>query len=245
MARLEIIYLCQNNDYWSFYKQYLNQYKRVNMGIIERKEREKIQRKNDIINAAEEVFFSKGINFATMDDVAEKAELSKGTIYLYFKNKEELYLAIACRALEILYQMFEKATAKEKIGLHKVRAIGQAYYQYSNKYSNYFHTILHYEVSRFDSALSAPMLDECHKIGQKVMQQVAAAIETGIHDKSIRADLNPIRTAYLLNGASSGVIRLIAREKDHIKKFEDFKPEDLHNDFMNMMFHALQSEHVK
>ena len=141
--------------------------------------------------------------------------------------------------------MFEKASAKEKSGLLKVRAIGQAYYKYSIKYSDYFNTILHYEVSRFDSELSAPIKDQCHQIAQKVMQQVAAAIETGIHDKSIRADLNPIRTAYLLSGVSAGVIRLIAREKDHIKKFEDFHPEDLHNDFMNMMFHALQSEHVK
>ena len=60
------------------------------MGIAERKEREKEHRRNTILDAAEEVFFSKGINLATMDEVAERAELSKGTLYLYFKNKEEL-----------------------------------------------------------------------------------------------------------------------------------------------------------
>ncbi|MCK5408322.1 MAG: helix-turn-helix transcriptional regulator, partial [Candidatus Krumholzibacteria bacterium] len=60
------------------------------MGIAERREREKEQRRIDIIDAAERVFFSKGWQAATMDDVAEAVELSKATLYLYFKNKEEL-----------------------------------------------------------------------------------------------------------------------------------------------------------
>ena len=52
------------------------------MGIAERREREREQRRNTILDAAETVFFSKGINLATMDEVAEEAELSKGTLYL-------------------------------------------------------------------------------------------------------------------------------------------------------------------
>jgi TetR/AcrR family transcriptional regulator len=46
------------------------------MGIAERKEREKQQRKAEIIQAAELVFFSKGFEHSTIDDIAEKAELS-------------------------------------------------------------------------------------------------------------------------------------------------------------------------
>ena len=69
------------------------------MGITERREREKEQRHNDIIDAAEKVFFSRGLEHATMDNVAVEAELSKGTLYLYFKSKEELYLAILLRSL--------------------------------------------------------------------------------------------------------------------------------------------------
>ncbi len=69
------------------------------MGITERKEREKQRRKEDIINSAEGVFFSKGFESATMDDIAEKVELSKGTLYLYFKSKEDLHLAVALKAI--------------------------------------------------------------------------------------------------------------------------------------------------
>jgi len=58
------------------------------MGTAERKEREKIRRRNDIIGAAERVFFSKSRALATMDDVAEEAELSKGNEPSPFSSKQ-------------------------------------------------------------------------------------------------------------------------------------------------------------
>ena len=64
------------------------------MGIIERKEKERLIRKNDMINAAERVFFKKGFENSTMDDIAKEAEFTKKTIYSYFKSKEELYYEI-------------------------------------------------------------------------------------------------------------------------------------------------------
>ena len=53
------------------------------MGILERKKREKQMRRDAIIRAAEAVFFEKGVRAATLEEVAERAEVSKGTIYLY------------------------------------------------------------------------------------------------------------------------------------------------------------------
>lgn len=60
------------------------------MGTHERKEREREHRREDILDAAQHVFFEKGLPTATMDEIAEIAELSKGTLYLYYKSKEDL-----------------------------------------------------------------------------------------------------------------------------------------------------------
>lgn len=73
------------------------------MGIRERKEREKERRRQQIIVAAKRVFTSKGFNKATMEDIAQEAELSPGTLYLYFKNKEELYASLSLRILQYLH----------------------------------------------------------------------------------------------------------------------------------------------
>ena len=58
------------------------------------------ERKAQIINAAEDVFTQKGFDEARMDDIAEETGLSKGTLYLYFKSKDELIIAILDRIFQ-------------------------------------------------------------------------------------------------------------------------------------------------
>ncbi len=72
------------------------------MGIYERKQREKERRRQEILAAARHVFSKKGFNSATMEEIASKAELSPGTLYLYFKNKEELHTSLSIDLLEHL-----------------------------------------------------------------------------------------------------------------------------------------------
>lgn len=62
------------------------------MGIKERREREGKARLTSIIAAAENVFAEHGYHQARMDDIAEAAELAKGTLYYYFKSKDEIYV---------------------------------------------------------------------------------------------------------------------------------------------------------
>lgn len=64
------------------------------MGTKERRMREKKRRRQQILEAAKTHFFEKGFMAATMDKIADSVELSKGTLYLYFKSKEELSDAI-------------------------------------------------------------------------------------------------------------------------------------------------------
>jgi TetR/AcrR family transcriptional regulator len=210
------------------------------MGIQERREREKEQRRNEILNAAEKVFFSKGLNHATMDEVAEAAELSKGTLYLYFKNKEDLYFAITLRSMTILRTMFQDAVKEFDKGIEKVRAIGKAYHKFSYQYKNYFDMMMHFEAVRSSLNLDANVFDEMHLHGQSVMQVLVEAIEFGIKDGTIRSDVDPLKTAFLLNGVSSGIIHLISREAQHIKQMEVFEPSELMDTFFDFVYNALE-----
>jgi AcrR family transcriptional regulator len=65
------------------------------------------ERKGQIMNAAEEVFTQKGFDNARMDDIAEETGLSKGTLYLYFKSKDELIVAILDRIFQREFKAFE------------------------------------------------------------------------------------------------------------------------------------------
>ncbi len=186
------------------------------MGILERKLREKEQRHQHIIDAAEKVFFTKGIQAATMDDVAQMAELSKGTLYLYFKNKEELYFAMHLRGLKILAELFEKALQSESAGLQKIQAIGQAYYQFSLQYPNYFNALIYYESHTVDVENQNSIAVECHHLGQQTLNFVIEALKSGLQDGTIRPEIDPVKAAIILWGQSSGLIQLLALKGEHV-----------------------------
>ncbi|MGD0819734.1 MAG: TetR/AcrR family transcriptional regulator [Desulfomonilia bacterium] len=80
--------------------------------IQKRKKREKDQRIQGILSAAKQVFFSKGYQRTTMDEVAFEAEVSKPTIYQYFRTKDELYSALMLPFLEEFGSHFERIGKK-------------------------------------------------------------------------------------------------------------------------------------
>jgi AcrR family transcriptional regulator len=71
------------------------------------------ERKSQILNAAESVFTQKGFEQARMDDIADKTGLSKGTLYLYFKSKDDLIIAILDRMFQFEFRQFETLNLAE------------------------------------------------------------------------------------------------------------------------------------
>ena len=74
------------------------------MGISERKEREKIERRKTIMRYAKELIVQRGVEGVSMGDIALKAELSKATLYLYFSSKEILFNEICEEASKMFIE---------------------------------------------------------------------------------------------------------------------------------------------
>lgn len=64
------------------------------MTIATRKQREKLEMRRSILDAAKEIFLEKGFHNTSIRNIAEKIEYSPGTIYLYFKDKDEIFHAL-------------------------------------------------------------------------------------------------------------------------------------------------------
>lgn len=186
------------------------------MGIAERKEREKEQRKNDIIDAAEKTFFNRGFENATMDDVAEQAELSKATLYLYFKSKEDLHFAICTRALLILNEMFKKAVTESKSAFENLLEIGNTYVEFAHKYTNYFKAMLHFESKELHGTDCGGCLlgdeDNCP------LMFLIETIRKGQNDKSVRPDISAEIMGHILWSQTTGVLQIASFKKCDILK---------------------------
>lgn len=177
------------------------------MGIPERKEREKEQRRNAIIDAAEKVFFKNGFGNATMDDVAETAELSKGTLYLYFISKEDLHYAICLRALDILAEKLQTVYDEELSGAENAFETAKAYMQFVEDFPDYYNAIISFESSNLDS-----VNPDYHNHIMKPDSPLSAfvkVIEKGGRDGSIRRDIPPKELAVLLWSQVNGVLQFL------------------------------------
>ncbi|HED09320.1 MAG TPA: TetR/AcrR family transcriptional regulator [Caldithrix abyssi] len=212
------------------------------MGIAERKEREKQQRRNDIIDAAERLFFKKGYENTTMDQVAEEAELSKGTLYLYFKNKEDLYLAINIRGMGLLQGMFRQAVQKGNTGIEKVENIGRAYYEFSKKYPDYFSAMIYYESRNIPDMAEDSCFQSCEEQGMQTLQIVADAVDTGMKDGTIRDDLDPLMVATILWGHTTGMIQILALKEVHLREVHGVNIEELIGTSLSLTARGLTPE---
>src|SRR5580704_16492842 len=79
-------------------------------------------RRAGILKAARKVFARHGFDGATMDDVAEASSIAKGTLYLYFKSKRQIYLGVLKEDLQLLREETARAIAAAETGPAKIRA---------------------------------------------------------------------------------------------------------------------------
>ena len=193
--------------------------------IAERRGEEKERRRAEILDAAEALYAKHGWDALTVDQVARSARLSRALVYVYFRDKEELLFAIGERAMRLLRDRFMEAASSQVVGMDQVVAIGQAYMAYAREFPHYFDFC-----SRFHAHSVAidPGSHEgaCQVAGDQAIGSVVRAIETGLRDGSIRADVGPpVLFATSLWAFTHGIIQLAMAKGDDLERFGIAIPE--------------------
>ena len=182
--------------------------------IAERRQEEKDRRRAEIVDAAEELYREMGWDAVTMDGVAKSARLSRALVYVYFKDKRDLHLAIAIRALETVRSRFIEASDRARLGLEKIEAIGRAYLAFGHEFPHYFDACARLESQVATEGEPDPQIEQCQSIGMGVHDMVVAALATGQEDGTVRDNLGDLQvTSRVLWGFTHGMIQ-IAMTKD-------------------------------
>jgi AcrR family transcriptional regulator len=215
------------------------------MTIADRRERDRQMRRDAIVDAAEKLFFVKGFAATTMDEIAEAAELSKGTVYLYFKNKEEIYVAIVRRGMRLLMDLFRSAIASASTGMGKVKALGQAMFTFYERHPNHFTAVFYHHESTSCDCLEIdfedPLIRGLMQDGEELYAFSIDAIQGGIDDGAIRPDVDPMKTTLVLSSMILGLIRMVAVEENFILKKFNFSGKDLIQQAFDLIEHSLAS----
>ena len=215
------------------------------MGTQERKEREKEQRREEILNAAQKVFFEKGLQTATMDEIAESAELSKGTLYLYYKSKEDLYLAVMTRGMELLRGVFAEATSTDQSTLEHIKNLGSAYYDFFDSRRHYFRMLNFFQHPEFHKQVSSEMLNACTLENQKTWKLVVDLLDKGIKEGVLRPDLDPAEMAVMLWLSLTAILVRIDNQCDDFKNGLNVDLKDLYRKSSDLLLESVMTQEAK
>ncbi|MDR2403119.1 MAG: TetR/AcrR family transcriptional regulator [Spirochaetaceae bacterium] len=97
------------------------------MGITERRSRERIERKALIINCAKDLILEYGVAKVSMMDIAQRAELSKATLYLYFPGKDALFQEICSQVGRRFLEYFKARSAGGLSAVETLRLFWSCY----------------------------------------------------------------------------------------------------------------------
>ncbi len=182
------------------------------MGIQERKEREKEHRRDEILDAAQRVFFEKGLAAATMDEIAETAELSKGTLYLYYKSKEDLYLGVMMRGQQVLLDSFTEVANSNESAAKMLIRLGDAYVSYFNTHRDYFRMMHFLQTPQFHKQVSNETKMSCGILTRRIWDLVNGILQRAIDEGTLRKDLNPVEVGVIVWSSATALLLRIDGE---------------------------------
>jgi AcrR family transcriptional regulator len=186
------------------------------MGVAARRTREKEARKVQILDAARELFFTRGFEGTTVEDIAEQTELSKGAIYLYFPSKEEIYVSIMHEGSKILHEMLTRAASANLPADTLLRRLGHMYYRFYREYPGYFRMLfLYYSSPEMTRKVTPELCKECEIQAKDSLGLVAEIIQKGIKSKMFKP-CNPWEFAVMTWTCQNGVILLEERGDDQL-----------------------------
>ncbi len=192
------------------------------MGIQERKKREKGLRRQQILEAAKAVFSSKGYNAATMEEIADAAELSPGTLYIYFKNKEELHTFLSIDMLKHIAEEVEIVSQNDKPSEEKLDGLYDVFIEVYEQDPMILISLFHLQAGETLKNLSEEVLGQLKQTSSKALSAITSIIREGI-EAGVFVDCHPVALADVLWSTFSGVVlwvdskRLLNDQKDFVK----------------------------
>lgn len=174
--------------------------------IAERRLEEKERRRSEILDAALRVAAEAGIEGLTMEQVAREARLSRGLLYIYFRDRGDLHLGLCERGLGLLHARLAAAADSTPQGADKLIAMGRAYVEFSRDCPVYFEALARFQSSEASAEGAEGNLLGCLQAGGRVHDLMTAALRAGVADGSVSrsvgdADTVAISLWALMHGA--------------------------------------------
>jgi len=179
---------------------------------ITRKEREYLAHREEILSAAEKVFAAKGFFPTTMSDIAREAEFGTGTLYKYFKSKEELYFTLIDEKVEEINRLVKAELSQKTSAIERIRKVLGLQLEFIERNRDFFMIYIS-ERNRFEWTVKDDLGKGIHEKMVTYIDTLAEVMRQGVKEGEFKS-INPIDLAHALVGIVNSFVfeRLISRE---------------------------------
>lgn len=178
------------------------------MGLEERRRKEKEGRKNAILKAARNLFFEKGFAPVTVERIAQKAELSKGSIYLYFNSKEEIYAQILLDDVDKFQSKITVLPQEGKCASEMLLELARVYVDLFLTDRELFRILMNFMLHAGNLNLPEEFRSHLIKKTNKTAEAIEKILQRGIDAGEFSPDIHLRRTRNAIWGLLNGVIAL-------------------------------------
>jgi TetR/AcrR family transcriptional regulator len=148
------------------------------MGLAERRQRERDKRREEIITAASKLFSKKGYENVSMEEIANEVELSKSTLYFYFKDKDSLFLAVVNRGNKIFSGLFVEEEERIQSAGIKVGGYKSTWFRFIHEYPEFARCRAYFKTGKFGLESDTYRNDE----EKEILEFNKECFEKGIQD---------------------------------------------------------------
>jgi len=141
------------------------------------RERQRQEREDLILQAAEEVLTAKGYHDTSMDEIAARVGIAKGTVYLHFSSKEDLVFALFERDMQKFIQVVEATIASTLSAQAKLGSI--LHYMYGELFSKRFQLLYALHDSAVSQTIFDPKKAYLHSLWERLTTSITALLEEG------------------------------------------------------------------
>lgn len=201
-----------------------------------RDRKEKDLRKRQILNSAEHVLETKGLNGLSISAVAREAKLAQGTLYLYFANKEELIAQLTLRSREKLLQMFHEAIERTTHPLEQLKGILIANFEYARDYKLYHELVSFYELN---THLEEPA--ELQQASNNISALVVAIIDRARNQDLIKPSIKGTEIAYIMWGSANGMVQFVDVKRQLIERDLAYPAAQLYERYIDFLIDAIRA----
>jgi len=176
------------------------------MSVIQvRKERERAAREELILDHAQRMLLKDGFQNLNLDELAEAVEYSKGTLYLHFKTKEDIALAVVTRAQKERADFFERAAHFKGRSRERIQAIGFACCHFANVYPDYYNVEMMLKSLSFWEKADENRQHQYAMQGGRCFRTIHGIVTDGIKDGDLpQGKLSPEQIVFALASTAIG-----------------------------------------